>query len=899
MLEIWRCTGPEAKREHFAKADPRRDSWVVPDLQSKWHIQRQWLAQYGVLEQTSVIRATELWKQLAFQVRPDVRLLSQELAQTMIWNWVEPRRLSFARTPQSVAVIQKQMQMWVSVFAARDYKEVMGEWFEANPRAVERWGHWFVLCSELWEWFNERGLMLKEWLPGLLLNEELEGARWSKRLIFDVGAQVSQVEGQLIQQLARRMDVAVVYPEAPWTALMPETMRPYEVLLDKPYKGISTWQPECGGHMTFGRFTTQLSEVKDAVARVRQWLDQGVSPEDIAITAPDIEAYWPALRLYLGREGVPVHKATTAKVGGMLEMSRWLAALRTSLQKVKSADLEMSLFGMNDAPALQVSEFRRLFSHIYDEADLKRAENLFSRKARLNASEQIPLQDFLSWALGHWPDSGDLQRLENLLGVAGQEVPYELQLPANEWLSYFEGLLARREETLERAAAGGVWCVSISSAHWMPATHGIILNMNEAALRSLERSPVSAGEAAKILQDTGFALGPVEHQQLEFELLWFWQRPWRELRLTFAGHDFQGQVLTPSRLWMWSALANGQFKKDPEAPKATRWDELQRVAEASRAGLRQGLERDETGAGSHWSKTAGGSFSASRLERFWECPFVFAAQKRLHLSDDPALDLDLDRRTRGRLLHAILDKLTAEPVRFDWSEEELLQVIEQCRSQEEVQLADERLWPPVRDQHLTLAKLFLKFEGEWRARFPNTKTVARELKVEGFWDLSAGGPVKSETAVKFSGRLDRVDSDSQGRYAVIDYKASGGSARNWGSWLKNHSIQLPFYAMLVEEGFTELPPGEVAAANFYVVKDSDRKKGFVVQEEAPELYEIAPRARNTVKAEDKQQLFQDMKSEINRALQAMADGMFNPQPRDQKTCASCSWRKQCRAQHLN
>src|SRR5262249_7335782 len=162
-----------------------------------------------------------------------------------------------------------------------------------------------------------------------------------------------------------------------------------------------------------------------------------------------------------------------------------------------------------------------------------------------------------------------------------------------------------------------------------------------------------------------------ERQQLEFELIWFWQRPWTELRLTFAAHDFQGQVLTPSRLWMWSAFVNGQFEKRPEAPMKTRWDEIQYlisvyphagIPDIRKDNLYAGLKGDLDGQLSTWSLSPAGSFSASRLERYWECPFIFAAQKRFYLSDDPALDLDLDRRTRGRLLHAILEKLSGEPM---------------------------------------------------------------------------------------------------------------------------------------------------------------------------------------------------------------------------------------------
>lgn len=899
MLKVRHCSRPEQKNDIFAEADPQTDSWIVSDLQSKWHVQRKWLDQVGCLEQNAVVRATELWRQFAFQLRPDLQLISQELAQTLIWNWLEPRQLPWARTPQSVAVVQKQMQMWVSVFAHPEYKTVMAEWFSSNPQAVARWGHWYVLCSELWDWFVERNWILKEWLPGLLLNFDLEQIQWPRRLIFDLGAQITQVEGQLIQQLSRHLDILVIYPEAEWLALMPDTLRPYEPLLEKPFKGRADWQPAVSDALSFGRFTTQLAEVKDAVARVRGWLENGVPAAQIAVVAPDIEGYWPALRMYFEHEGVPVNKAVTTKIGGFVEMNRWISSMRTALGRLKTPDLEMALFGMTERPRLQVAEFRRLFTHIYGEGDLARAEKLFESKAAPKA--ESTLKEFLVWALSQWPGGGNVDRLENLLGVVGQEVPLGLKLPAGEWLSYFEGLLARREETLARAPEGGVWCVSLSSAHWLPVTHAIFLNLNESALRSVERSPVSPADAQMVLQDTGFALGSNERQQLEFELIWFLQRPWRELRLTFSAHDFQGAVLTPSRLWMWSAFANGKFKKQAEAPLVTRWDEIQRrpLSEDAPEGLKMGLRRDRDGALSTWAVAKELSFSASRLERYWECPFLFAVQKRLRLSDEPALDLDLDRRTRGRLLHAILEKLSVEPLRFDWSDAELSELIEQCRAETQAEVADDRLWPALHAQHLRLARTFLAFEKDWRARFPHTKTVARELEVQGFWDTAQGGPTSAETPVRFSGRVDRVDQDSQGRYAVLDYKASAANTRGWSSWLDNGSIQLPFYSMLVEEGHTSLPSGEVVAASYFVVKDADRGKGFLLKDDAAELYEIPSRSRSGIAADKKAALITEVKNQITGALDAIGEGRLNPSPKDLKTCTTCSWRRQCRAPHLN
>lgn len=908
MLRVHSVRGSHDKAEIFAKADPSSAAWVVSDLQSKWHLQRQWLERYGALEQNSVLRAGELWKHFAFQLRPEMRLLSMELAQTLIWNLVEPKRLPWLRSPQSVSVILKQMQMWVSVFGNSGYKELMAEWFGANPEAYVRWGHWFELCSELWETLQEQDLILAPWLPGVLLNEDLSSLRWDKKLIFDLGAQVSLVEGQLIRQLAGHLDITVLYPEAPWLALMPDTLRAYSDLLERPYKGDSKWQPPAEEHLAFRRFSTQLAEVKDAVAQVREWLDQGVPAGEIGLILPDVEDAWPVLRLYLQQEGIPVNKSETSKIGGFVDMSRWLAILRTQLKSVRSADLEMSLYAGLATPRLPVSEFRRLFSNVYDERDLERAEDLFKRGA-LEPGQVVGLSEFLGWALGFWAGPAS-ERLESLFGLIGQEVPDSLHLPPDQWLNYLEGLLARREVTLKPANENGIWCVSLSSAHWLPLSHAVFMNLHEGAMRSVERSPVSPLDAIRIFQDTGFALGSTDNQQMEFELIWFMQRDWRELRLTFAASDFQGGVLTPSRLWLWTAILNGQFTKEAAVPRPTRWDEIQRLKVDSwlefkklgpdRVGdLKAALLREQDGLVSSFAPNPDLSFSASSLTDFWKCPYVFAAKKRFRQADDPALDLDLDPLSRGSLLHSLLEELTIEPMRFDYGDEELLQLIDRIRAETKILLGDERLWPAIRNQHLRLVKMFLVTEKEWRSRFPATKTVGREVEVAGFWDIEKGMPVAEPTSIRFRGRIDRVDADSQDRYALIDYKASARELTSWKSWLENRQVQMPFYTLLLESGFAQVPPNEVAAANFYVVRDQDRGRGFFVKDSTAELYSSEDRRQNYITPEQKEELLSQLKMELNTALIDITAGRLNANPKNFKTCEKCGWRKQCRAPHLN
>lgn len=911
MLKVISCTGPEEKRALFTDFDPQNHTWIVSDLQSKWHLQKVLLGKHQVLEEQAVKRATELWKHLAFQLIPGARILSSELAQTVFWNWLQPLGLPWARSPQAVPVLLNQMQMWMSIFAAQGHKEIMAQWFQDNSESYVRWGHWFELCSLIWERCQEQNLVMAAWLPAVILSHDVSELKWSRSLTFDLGPQISQVEGLLVRELGKHFDVRILYPEAPWTNLMKNALRPYADLLAKPYAGDPGWQPSVDKNLEFGRFSTQLAEVKDCVGVVRAWLDSGVKPQKVAVVAPDIEHYWPVLKLYFEQEGLPVCKASGSRLGSFIEMAQWISTLRTVLSKISAEDLEVYFFTAEERPRLSFAEFRVLFSHVYDSLDLQRAKQLFDSKLSPPSYEPQTIQEFLTWAMKFWSANTPTTRLLALLQVTGVEVPRELTLLPGQWLSYIEGLLARREVTLKPADENGIWCVSLSSADWLDVSHGVFLNLCEGALRTTDTSPVSAGEAQKIFTDTGFALGTTDRQELEFELLWFLKRQWSELKMDFALTDFQGSVQTPSRLWMWAGMTNDKLIKDPQMPRLTRWDEIQHqsidsllelrhFAEEQSSGLKTGLLRDAGVSVSSWRPSAEARISASSLEKFWECPFIFAAQRKLKLSDDPALDLDLDRRTRGGLLHALVEELMSEPVNWDWSDAELSALIDKTRVREKIQVGDERLWPAINAQHVRLGRLFLDFEKTWRQRFPNTRTLGRELAFECFWNIEMAAPQQEPTGITISGRLDRVDADSQGRYSLIDYKASANGLKNWQSWLSSNQVQLALYAQLLELGLMGLEKGSVVSANYFVVKDSDRHLGFHVKELGSELYSSEDKHRNFIDAADKEELYKQLRLNIQDALTKILNGEFNPQPKNEKiSCPSCTWRTLCRAPHLN
>jgi ATP-dependent helicase/DNAse subunit B len=295
------------------------------------------------------------------------------------------------------------------------------------------------------------------------------------------------------------------------------------------------------------------------------------------------------------------------------------------------------------------------------------------------------------------------------------------------------------------------------------------------------------------------------------------------------------------------------------------------------------------------------SLSASKIEDYLTCPFIFAAKSLFRLSDLPSLDLDVDASTRGKLVHALFERLTREPMVFEYTRAELERVVDLAREQAALQVYDERLWPSMRQRYAETARQFLAFEREWRARFPETSTLDREVSIEGFVDPQTGELTRDGDAekIRFTGSIDRVDIDRSGHAAIIDYKSSPTGSVQWTKWIENDDLRLLLYSIAYERGLTKQEAGQVVSAVYYVARTMDRDKGFKVDDIEQGLYATDDRKQNKISLEAKGRLFTEVRQSLSQAVTRMRTGEFAPVPKSKDTCRTCQWSSVCRAPHLN
>ncbi len=932
MLTLHSIASPREQREIFKSFDPMKETWVVSDLKTKLDLNRSLLEGRSFLPGEAVQRASELWKLLLSRLRPDLQFVSKEFIVTLIGHKLAASEYAWAKAPGAAQAAYDYMTQLMPVLSHPNGEEMMTEWLSQNPGSDSRWGRWFRLSVELWNAFLEDGFVATPWTSGVLSNEIDLKHVWSRSLIVDLGADLDQVEADLLVQMSQFIDVAVIVPDPSWASEYKKSLLAYEIFARKLKVEKKRSERALGGEARtpqYRKYTTMIAEVKDAVAQAREWLESSkresgsgesgdLTPKKIAIAAPDIECYWPALSGYLEQEGIPCQKDHVRRLHSYPDIVRWLAYLRLKTGAFAEADVELALFDSQDAtPRLITYErFKTLYSSLYGREDIERSKEVATKfSIELKTTDEASRDDFVSWSLKQLPEKVELQRVESIYKKLFAECPETLRLSLRRWLAYLEQLASKVECRIKDGDPDGIACINLSSAENSPSTHMIVLGLTESALKPSGGTAILYSDIMSIADEFGFHLASEDQSCLEFEARWVIEDGVRELLLCVPETDFAGAAQAPSWIWVRGAR-EAQTHHLLSLPRTTRWDQLQKSSLARIAKekgwpvrqaefLEQALKEDLGEAA--LDPFGGGliqTLSPSAIEDYLDCPFIFAAKRIFMLSDVAELDLEVDASRRGSLMHKLFEILTTEPVRVDLSDDEIGLAVEKARELSRLELADERLWLSLKARHVDLAKRFLSFEADLRRNFPQTKTVGREADLAGYINVETGellrDPEPHHETMRFVGRIDRIDTDDEGHLAIYDYKSSAASVSQYGSWLKNNNIQLLLYAMAVEKGLTILKPNPVAAALYYVSKPLMRDHGYKVEDLSQGLYDTAnKRLRNRLTQAEKENLFAQGTEVTKHAIDGIREGRFRPEPRDPQSCKDCQWSPVCRAPHLN
>jgi RecB family exonuclease len=735
----------------------------------------------------------------------------------------------------------------------------------------------------------EQNKIAAKWSAAFLQNEFEWKSFWDRPLIFDLGSQISQVEADLIRAIARDIDVWVLAPTPEWKNEFAYLLKPYDFLeaqADQKRKVPETALSPSKDPSNALRFSGVLGETKKAVESVREWLEQGVAAENIALIAPDMEKYWPLLQPLLLAEGIPSNKDLMSRLQILPSVSQWLSQLRLGAQDVKYSDLESALYVTDDPSGLRFEEFYSLFAELMGSEDLRRhalIEKSFQSQFSLN--DEISRDEWLGFSARCWKSKASLEPIEICFREILTNTDAGMKMRVSSWIHLLEQIVAKKEIRIKKGDRSGIQLANLSAGDSISITHRIFLGLTESMLKTTASPMLTPKEVMMISNELGFALEHPEVSSLEFDLAWLSENQNVNSLYFYPQTGFSGGAETPTALWLKKSDENSQKLSHPVR---LRWDSILELEKME----------IETAEDDRLTLKTPVPLSPSSIESYRKCAFTFASQKLFRLQDLPVMDFDVDRRTRGSLAHALLEQLGAEPRKFEWSQAELETMIDGLREKAGLGKMDEFIWRGLKDRHVKLAQRFNLFEKEWKNKFPQTRILAREKDFEFFWDSEKKNLAK-EGQWKIRGRIDRIDEDQQSRLVLIDYKLSPGDYKNHSKWLEKNQLQLALYMLALEEDvIAGLETKEVIGAFYYVLKNMDRNRGLKVDQAAGTLFDLDKKA-NRISEEKKAELLQAVKGIIQDVIGKIQEGRFNPAPLEPEKCGECSWKNLCRAPHLN
>lgn len=298
-------------------------------------------------------------------------------------------------------------------------------------------------------------------------------------------------------------------------------------------------------------------------------------------------------------------------------------------------------------------------------------------------------------------------------------------------------------------------------------------------------------------------------------------------------------------------------------------------------------------------------FSATSLERFAECPFVFFCEKGLGLKALDDVTPEVQSKDRGTIVHEIFERLFSDHM------DGFSRAVTIGRIDEDLSGLISRLLDAAIVKYSELisysANALRSFERKAMERMVR-QSVAAELAERiaissplnpSVFEWAFGSddstllkvPCADGAPALFHGRVDRVDLTSDGSaFFIVDYKTGSRVESLKSKILKGTSFQLPLYIEAARRFL--YPRAHALGGILFDVKKAEKKHGIVLKEYNGIHYNVG-KAHSSMKEDDFNEALSISMKAAGECVTQIRSGIFDTDPKN--SCPNyCNYADICR-----
>ncbi len=837
---------------------------VIPDLQSKRTLRDIGMSIRPLFPEDHAPRSREFWlsvyKELYRKGQTQVRFLPRKIILLELESWIVDRQVSWARSPKSAKTLLDVLDAFIDLVVDEHRFFALIEWLKENSKSLKKsWAQWVFLARQAFLHLQELGFWSESWIKEYLSinhEQELKNLKFDYSLYFDLGDIIDDSEQELILALGTSNEVFKFEQQSSIDKASTENLRLY-------------------------RFEHELLEKKELLNWLKQ--EQANRPlQQIAIITGNPKRD----RLLVHSLMVQAGLAPQEDKGTLFSIPRireWGYALLSAFSVEDYDHLEFKNFVAAAGP-------REAFGQFFAQ-NWTRLKDHNSRVNIQGDSDKISFEEFV---FGYIKDSGrDLPaEIGNLVHRLLMVIPLEFKFKKVRWARF---LVAEIGDMLV-STNNKLTLLDFDSLLYLPEQPVFMSQLSESVFQPSQFFRLVQDERFNLKKDLGWMIKGNNFLNRKKQLDWVTQQ--NQTTGTFFEADVEGKKHAPSLFFLEAVKAQGELNK----------------SSVDKENLQDAVAK---GIGNHsfpWIEeycadlnakqpVAEGSVgvSASSLEKYLKCPFVFKAEKLFKLQDFEQLSVELGARTKGKFLHKLAQEFS-DPARATASEHEIEEKVRALIDSHQNFVYDDWFKERLVGSSVRWVLRFISSEAELRSEVSDYKIVGHEVDFAGVIDANlkqilplVENQQLKENQWKISGRIDRLEATSDSKYKVIDYKTKRSNHTHSGSWLDKDQLQLLLYSMAIENGLTQFAKGTVEGALFYFLESLERSRGMVLKDvNEPDISD-----RSKIDLVTKDKLFAGSIDKIAFVLEQLKDGNFAPIPKDTKDCKSCSWRDLCRASHLS